>query len=283
MRLKNACIGKMKKLFLLLSIFIMAQAVYLPEALLAADSAASGTAPETAAASTKSKKTIKTGWYTKKGHIWYFTKKGKKVTGWKKIKGKKYYFRTSGKYRGTAVTGWMKQGKAWYYFGRKGVYHPEKSANANRYSDKTGSAKQKTIRRAKAIVSKITNSKMSKAQKLRVCFDYVMKTYTGRRPRTPHYCGTDWPVVYANDMFLDGSGNCFSYAAAFGYLAKACGYTNVYCCNSTGHGWTEINGLIYDPEEYRNTARKYYGTPYSAVPSYRQAIAANLPGMHVKL
>ena len=181
----------------------------------------------TSSAKTAARKKKITGWYTKQGHTWYFNKQGKRVTGWKIIKGKKYYFRTSGRYRGTVVTGWMKQGNAWYWFSKKGVYHPERSANASRASDSTGSARQKTIRRAKAIVASITNSKMSKAQKLRVCFEYVMKSYTGRRPRTPHYKGTDWPVVYANDMFLDGSGNCFSYAAAFAYMAKACGYKNV--------------------------------------------------------
>ena len=270
-----------KRIFLLLALFTLLQCMLLTGYSFAANT--SGSSSETASASAAKKKKIITGWYRKKGHIWYFNKKGKKVTGWKKIKGKKYYFRTSGKYRGAAVTGWMKQGKAWYFFDKQGVYRPKKSANASRSSDRTGSAKQKTLRRAKAIVSTITNSKMSKAQKLRVCFDYVMKTYTGRRPRTPHYYGTDWPVVYANDMFLDGSGNCFSYAAAFAYLAKAIGYTNVYCCNDTGHGWTEINGLVYDPEEYSNTSRKLYASPYSVIPHYKQGIAANRPGMHVKI
>ena len=268
-------------LIAILTILTMAQTVCLSGAVFAAGTSKSDS--QTGAASTGKKKKIITGWYSKKGHIWYFNKKGKKVTGWKTIKGKKYYFLTSGRYRGTVVTGWMKQGKAWYYFNKKGVYQPKKSANASRSSDSTGSARQKTIRRAKAIVASITNSRMSKAQKLRVCFEYVMKSYTGRRPRTPHYKGTDWPVVYANDMFLDGSGNCFSYAAAFAYMAKACGYKNVYCCNDTGHGWVEIDGLVYDPEEYRNTANKFYATPYSRVIRFKQGIAAGLPFMHVKV
>ena len=223
----------------------------------------------------------KSGWITKNGKKYYY-KNGKAVTGWKTIKGKKYYFVKSGKKKGQMVTGWQIFGKTCYYFRKDGSLDASKTTDSKRSGDKTGTAKQKTYRRAQALVAKITTSSMTKEEKLKACLNYVMK-YTGRRPRTPHYCGKDWPVVYANDMFLDGSGNCFSYAAAFAFMAKACGYRNVYACNSTGHGWAEINGKIYDPEEYRNTKYKYYGTSYSSVPGYRRAIAAGLPFMHVKI
>lgn len=155
--------------------------------------------------------------------------------------------------------------------------------NNSRASDSVGTAEQKTLRRAQVILGKITNASMSKEDKLWAAFRYVMNTYTGKRPRTPHYTGPDWPVIYANDMFLDGKGNCCSYAAAFGYLAKACGYDTVYCINSGGHGWVEINGLIYDPEEYRNTAHKYYGTSYALVPSYRQVVSWAETNPNVKI
>ena len=211
------------------------------------------------------------GWVTKKGKKYYY-KNGKAVTGWKTVKGKKYYFVESGKKKGQMVTGWHIFGKTCYYFRKDGSLDTSKTTDAKRNGDKTGTAKQKTYRRALALVAKITTKSMTKEEKLRACFEYVMK-YTGRRPRTPHYYGMDWPVVYANDMFLDGSGNCFSYAAAFAFMAKACGYKNVYACSDTGHGWTEINGKIYDPEEYRNTKYKYYGTSYSQVPGYRRGIA----------
>ena len=217
-----------------------------------------------------------TGWKEIGEKKYYFTpsgkKKGQMVTGWKTIKGKKYYFEKSGKKKGQMVTGWKKIGSTYYYFKSNGVRDNSKTTNSSRASDKTGTAKQKTYRRAQAIVASITTDDMTKEETLKVCFNYVMK-YKGRRPRTPHYYDMDWPVVYANDMFLDGSGNCFSYAAAFAFMAKACGYKNVYCCNDTGHGWCEIDGLIYDPEEYRNTKYKYYGTSYSKVPVYKRGIA----------
>ncbi len=237
-----------------------------------------------------SKGILQTGLQTIDGKTYYFGEsgaaRGVMQTGWKTINGKKYYFIESGDSKGTAQTGWIKSGVYYYYFNEAGDMDPNKTVDNKRSGDATGTALQKTERRAEAIVSQITTPTMTKEQKLKVCFDFVMK-YTGRRPRTPHYCGNDWPVVYANDMFIDGSGNCFSYAAAFAFLAKACGYEEVYACNSTGHGWTEINGLIYDPEEYRNTKYKYYGTSYSRVPSYRNAISDyNSPGRgfkHVKI
>ena len=144
-----------------------------------------------------------------------------------------------------------------------------------------------TLQRAQAVVASITNSSMTKKQKLRTCFEFV-KTYQGMaRPRIPNYTGMDWPVVYANDMFLnDGKGNCFSYAAAFAYMAKAIGYEEVYCCSSGGHGWAEIGGLIYDPERNKfDPSYGYFGFSYDTKTKvdYKGGIAANEPWMHVKI
>lgn len=142
-----------------------------------------------------------------------------------------------------------------------------------------------TFQRAQAIVARITNDRMTKEEKLRVCFDYV-KRYQERNPRLPHYTGMDWPVIYANDMFVNGIGNCCSYASAFAYMARAIGYEEVYCCNSGGHGWAEIDGLVYDPEwSLHHHGHSYYALSYSTPTdqNYRGAIAARLPWMHVKI
>ncbi len=264
--------GKRKKIWVILAVLVLALSMS------CAGAAASNPIKAQAAASKQ-----KNGWVKKKGKTYYY-KKGKAVTGWQTIAKKKYYFTPSGKQKGQMVTGWKILKKNYYYFNEDGSLNTKKSINSSRKSDKTGTESQKTLRRAQAIVEMITTPEMSKSQKLRKCFDHVMK-YKGRRPRTPHSRAKNWPVLYANDMFLEGSGNCFSYAAAFGYLAKACGYKNVYCCNSTGHGWTEIGGKVYDPEEYRNTKYKYYNTSYSNAPGYKRAISAwkSYPFMRVKL
>ena len=143
-----------------------------------------------------------------------------------------------------------------------------------------------TVQRAQAVVSRITNDSMTKEEKLKVCFEFV-KTYNGSRPRTPHYTGMDWPVVYANDMFVNGSGNCCSYAAAFAYMAKAIGYEKVYCCNDGGHGWVEVDGLVYDPERSKyDHAYSYYGFTYDAQTNvdYKAALKFMTQAwMHIKI
>ena len=142
-----------------------------------------------------------------------------------------------------------------------------------------------TLQRAQAVVAGITNSSMTQEEKLKACFEYV-KTYRESRPRMPNYLGMDWPVVYANDMFVNGTGNCCSYAAAFAYMAKAIGYEEVYCCNDSGHGWAEIDGLVYDPEwSKHHHVYSYYALSYDTRTDvdYKGNIAAGHPWMRMKI
>lgn len=142
-----------------------------------------------------------------------------------------------------------------------------------------------TLQRAQAVVASITNDSMPQEEKLRVCFEFV-KTYRESRPRMPNYIGMDWPSIYANDMFVNGTGNCCSYAAAFAYMAKAIGYEEVYCCNDSGHGWAEIDGLIYDPEwSKHHHVYSYYALSYDTKTDvdYKGNIAARHPWMHIKI
>lgn len=97
-------------------------------------------------------------------------------------------------------------------------------------------------------IAKCTDSSMSKEEKLRAAFDYIKNNYLEGVRHDPPYQEMDWPVVCANDLFVYGKGDCFSYGAAFAYYGKAIGCDEVYACNSGGHGWAEIEGLYYDPE-----------------------------------
>lgn len=261
---------------------------------------------------------MRTGWLTKSGDKYYFSpsgklgSKGKAAVGWKKLDGKKYWFKPSGK----MTTGIKKIGKYKYCFNlngelrkgivktKKGKYFADKKGRVNTKLRKaikykgskwlvlngkvysTATRKRMTLYRAMKIVNKITKPKMSKAKKLKICFDYVKKTYSEMNPRIPHYHGKDWTIVYANDMFIRGKGNCLSYAAAFAYMAKAIGCKNVYCCHSGGHGWAEVNNKVYDPEwSMHHKESSYYALPYSAKPvrHYKGAISAGYSWMHVKL
>ncbi len=151
---------------------------------------------------------------------------------------------------------------------------------------KVSTEKDRTLFRALKIVAKVTTDSMSKSQKLRACWDHLRSDYGENNPRNPEYFGTDWPEVYANDLFVDGTGNCFSYAAAFAYLAKAIGYNNCYACNSGGHGWSEIEGLVYDVEWSMHSFNySYYALSYDTptdVP-YKAALSIGTSYSHVKI
>lgn len=76
--------------------------------------------------------------------------------------------------------------------------------------------------RSKQIAAEITNSSMSKSQKLQTCFNWVIKGYYNIW-RDFDQGGKDWPATFANDHFLHHNGDCVSDAGAFAYLAKAIG------------------------------------------------------------
>lgn len=125
---------------------------------------------------------------------------------------------------------------------------------------------------AMALLPSIINENMTKEEKLRACFDYI-KGLTEGVSRSPHDTSMAWPEVYAADIFEGTGGNCFSFAAAFAYLVRAAGYTEVYACNSGGHGWADVDGLIYDPERAANSyLNPCFGLDYQYVPDYRQTL-----------
>ena len=214
--------------------------------------------------------------------------------GLQTINGNKYYYNSSGVLQKNGIVGSDKDG---YYYADKNGKIDFNYCNAitqNGYdwnviqgkATKAKTESDKTLFRALKTVGKITDSSMTKSQKLKVCFDYVKGAYIELNPRIPHYNGNDWPIIYANDMFIDGAGNCFSYGAAFAYMAKGIGYTEVYCCHSGGHGWAEIDGLVYDPEWSRHHFKySYYALSYNTKTDqdYKGAISANYSWMHVKI
>ena len=121
---------------------------------------------------------------------------------------------------------------------------------------------EKVYAAAKEAVAKCTNDSMTKEQKLRAAFDYLKNNYI-EGIRRNDYREMDWPVVYGKDLLIDGKGDCFSYGAAFAYMAKIIGCSDCYACNSGGHGWAEVEGKIYDPEWSRHSSNySYFGMSY---------------------
>ncbi len=133
-------------------------------------------------------------------------------------------------------------------------------------------------RLAKQIVAQITNGSMTKAQKLRACYEYIVKngsysaaaniplTKSGYDPRHVPL-KTGWQYAQGELMLSEHKGVCYTFAGGFAALANAVGYDATVvageCASRSGgttpHGWVEIviNGVryVYDPD-YDN----HYGT-----------------------
>lgn len=212
----------------------------------------------------------KAKWKRTKEAIYYYNEKGKKVTGLKKIRKKYYYFDSKGIQR----YGWKKIGNNYYFFrpGRgKNAYMVKNEAVNGIVLDKRGRAasdahsqrKAKLLAVANSTVESITKPLMPKKEKLRICFEYT-KTHFKYLSRRRFRAVPNWELDFAEDMFYYGYGNCFSYGAAFACLASAVGYNQVYAISSGGHGWAEVNGLVYDPDwALVSKVDTYFAMPYS--------------------
>ena len=151
---------------------------------------------------------------------------------------------------------------------------------------KVDTAEERTLYRALKLANRVAKRSLPKEQRLKILWDYIKGAYVEKNPRIPDYTGMDWPIIYADDLLVNGVGNCLSYAAEFAFLAKAIGYDNVYGCHSGGHGWAEIDGLIYDPEwSMHHFTYNYYGITYNTHTDqdYKGAIGAGYSWMHVKI
>mgnify|MGYP002869293618 CR=1 FL=1 len=62
-------------------------------------------------------------------------------------------------------------------------------------------------------IAACTETWMSKGEKLEAAFDYIRTNYLEGVLHDPPYQEEDWPVVCANDLFIYGKGDCFSYGA----------------------------------------------------------------------
>ena len=138
-------------------------------------------------------------------------------------------------------------------------------------SKKLSSGQRSDLRayqRARRIVNGITNSHMSKSEKLKVCYKWLIRSngYGGWRRLSDG--GNYWYAINANDLFEHRRGDCISYACAMAYMAKVIGYNNVNVCSrdtraGNHHTWTEINGRVYDCYfGKRRGIKKYYGISY---------------------
>ena len=118
------------------------------------------------------------------------------------------------------------------------------------------------------MVDRLTDPSMTRDQKLRVLFDYVVQNYTYLARPLVSKGTTGWEPEYTLFFLQNGKGNCFSFAAAYCLLCRELGllaYTVVGTSAGSAHGWVEIplDGVTYmfDPElqwYYNNRTTKSY-------------------------
>lgn len=217
-----------------------------------------------------SAKLISNGWIRTSDGQRKYRKNGKTVKGCQKIGRNYYFFNADGimQRKNISFKG------AIYYIENNGCVQGIKKGS--RYMTPDGRklsyekiSKLRAYQNARRIVNGITDAHMSKSEKLKVCYRWLIQSngYGGWRKLSDG--GNYWYAINANDLFDHRRGDCISYACAMAYMARIIGYNNVNVCSRASrkgnhHTWTEINGHVYDAYfGKRKGADKYYGIPYS--------------------
>ena len=118
-------------------------------------------------------------------------------------------------------------------------------------------------------VKSVVNDSMTQQQKLRAVYDYAKNTFGYLGIGAADTDKSDWALTSATDMLKNHKGNCYSWAAAFTYLARQVGF-DAQAIPGTGvspkgsesvHAWTEItiDGTAYtfDPQIESVYAKRY--------------------------
>ncbi len=125
---------------------------------------------------------------------------------------------------------------------------------------------------ASAVKTAVTDS-MTQQEKLRAVYDYAKNTFGYLGIGTVDTDKDDWAVTSATDMLKTHRGNCYSWAAAFTYLARQVGFDAQAIAgegvspkgSKSVHAWTEveIDGTAYtfDPQ-IESVYAKRYGENY---------------------
>ena len=207
-------------------------------------------------------------WVEKNGYWYYYNSLGKKLKGMQKIGRKTYLFDKKGRQQ----VGWQKVGKHYYYFqiknGRKATMVKNKTVNhvelkKNGRAIVTSSTRMNVLLRCSQIVESHTKPTWSKAQKMRTIWNWMQNNVGYWNVKYNHFGG--WGLYYAAHTFSNNGGSCEGLGCLWAFLANACGASNCQCVASGGHGWAEVEGLVYDPAcaRYMRNPENYYACSLS--------------------
>ena len=196
-----------------------------------------------------------TGWVKQGGKIYYYDASGNMAVGLKMIGGKAFFFYKKKSKRGVLRTGLVKIGNTEYYFKKKGAFGvigsgaegwtnikgrglcycvngaiQKQKIIQDYYVNANGSmttSSRKLYKLVRTTVGQLVTNAMSKEQKLRACYKYLCSNVFKYVTKRPFSYAKDWRVTYGYEMFTTHSGVCYNFAAAFAYMARFVGYTNV--------------------------------------------------------
>ena len=224
------------------------------------------TTPETPVKKSKRANT----WVEKKGYMYYYNDLGKKSTGKTKIGKRTYLFDNKGRQK----VGWQKIGKSYYFFqikkGKYGYMVKNKAINhiplrGNGKASVTSGNRIALLWRCSQIVEAHTKPTWDKATKMRTIWNWMQSNIGYWNVIYHHQAG--WDVYYASLCLFSSKpgGSCEGLGCLWAFLANACGAKNCYSVASGGHGWAEVEGLVYDPAcaRYMRHPGDYYACPYS--------------------
>lgn len=217
-------------------------------------------------------------WILDGGYYKYRKTNGKLAHGLVKIDGETYYFDASGRQR----TGWQNVGDSYRFFdpwmGPSSTMAKNRVVNGIYVNGEgvaqpsvAGWAELDIMCKAQRLVETLTVPTQSSYEKLAAGFYYIRNDCVESLTRDfSYYDG--WHRAMALDVFDGATGSCFSYGAAFAYYANAIGYESCVIVSSGGHGWAEVDGLVYDPEWSRHCGRDIMGVSYAdsggSLPAY---------------
>ena len=171
--------------------------------------------------------------------------------GWHNINGKLFYVNDAKQFSHDTFIGSLELDHNGYYI--------------------TGSTELDTL--LASAVKSVVNDSMTQQQKLRAVYDYAKNTFGYLGIGTVDTSNKDWALTSATDMLKTHKGNCYSWAAAFTYLARQVGF-DAQAIAGTGvspkgsesvHAWTEItiDGTAYtfDPQ-IESVYKKRYNENY---------------------
>lgn len=210
-----------------------------------------------------------TGWSEKEGYHFYRNEDGAPAKGLTEVNGKTLFFGDNG----AQLHGWRKVDDKFLHFG----YGDEEEGCADTDTTINGivigadglavidtdaaRAKAETMVCYSEWTDRFIRPDMTWRQKLYACL-FELRKFPYRAEGDEILNVENWDVICARELYLrrdkERYANCYRYAAGFSYMANAIGYTDVQTCAMWGHGWTMINGNIFDIPHTIRLGNEYF-------------------------